>query len=59
MVKYRCPECGNADGLYVRADLRWHSETLEWRPDYSSIEEEVDCTECDHVGAIADFEVQA
>jgi len=57
-VRYRCPECGNTSGLYVRADLRWNEDTLEWEPDYSSIEEGVDCTECDHVGPMATFEVR-
>lgn len=54
---YRCPECGNRDGLYVRADLRWDAEDQEWQPVMDSLEEGVDCTECDHVGPIATFEV--
>ena len=57
-IMYRCPECGNREGLYVRADLRWHHETESWEPCLDSIEEGVDCTECDHVGPIASFETK-
>jgi DNA-directed RNA polymerase subunit RPC12/RpoP len=57
-VVYRCPECGSEEGLYVRADLRWNAGTREWEPVLDSIEEGVDCTECDHVGPIAAFEVE-
>lgn len=56
---YRCPECGTTDGLYVRADLRWNDQTLVWEPCLDSIEEGVDCTNCDHVGPIATFEREA
>lgn len=52
---YRCPECGNERGLYVRADLRWCREVRKWVP-CSGMEDAVDCTECDHVGPIATFE---
>jgi hypothetical protein len=58
-VTYRCPECGNSEGLYARGDLRWNTETQEWEADPWSIEEGVDCMECDHVGPMATFEVEA
>jgi DNA-directed RNA polymerase subunit RPC12/RpoP len=54
---YRCPECGNQDGLYARSDVRWDPEAREWRNVDSGMEDEVDCTECDHCAPMADFEV--
>lgn len=55
---YRCTECGNRDGLYTRGDFRWNYERREWEAVMDSIEEGVDCTECDYVGPIADFEME-
>ena len=55
---YRCPECGGRDNLYTRGDFRWDYARREWKAVMDSIEEGVDCTECDYVGPIADFEME-
>lgn len=55
---FRCPECGSQDSLYVRSDVRWDPIKREWRNVYGGMEDTVDCTECDHAGSIATFEVR-
>ena len=55
-VSYRCPKCGSQDGLYIRSDSRWDPDLGEWRTVWESIENEVDCTECDYLGPLAKFE---
>lgn len=58
MTKYRCPQCGSSEGLYVRTDARWFPESGLWLPVECGFEEGVDCTECDHIGPIAEYEVE-
>lgn len=41
-----CPNCGNQEGIYARADIRWQSMTQSW--EIADIEADLDCTECDH-----------
>ena len=54
MIKYRCPECGSEEYLYVRADARWNPETGSWETCF--IEDECDCTECDWAGPMSKAE---
>ena len=56
MTQYRCPQCGSSEGLYIRADLRWMPGDGTWK--MCDAEDEVDCTECDHMGPIAEYEVE-
>lgn len=56
MAQYRCPQCGSNDRLYIRADLRWMPGDGTWK--MCDAEDEVDCTECDHMGPIAEYEVE-
>ena len=55
---YRCPECGSQDSMYVRSDVRWDPDAREWRNVFGGMEDTVDCTECDHCGPMATFEVR-
>lgn len=48
----KCPECGNEQGLYARADIRWNVEQQGWI--ICDLEQVIDCTECD-----AEFELPA
>jgi hypothetical protein len=48
----RCPECGDADHLYARADIHWDRTSEIWR--IGNMEDAVDCTECDWTGSMAD-----
>lgn len=41
-----CPNCGGVEGIYARADLRWQDATQSW--EISHIEDELDCSTCDH-----------
>lgn len=45
-TKLHCPNCGSPHGVYAKADLRWQDMTQSW--EISHIEEQLDCTECDH-----------
>lgn len=44
-----CPECGDSDHLYDRADVRYDFETGDWV--IGDREGTIDCTECDWNGA--------
>jgi len=52
LTHHRCPECGDRDHLYGRADCRWSFEQQEWV--VGDMEDEIDCTECDWSGCTAD-----
>jgi predicted RNA-binding Zn-ribbon protein involved in translation (DUF1610 family) len=61
MIKgnYQCPQCGDNEHLYMRADICWNPESGQWS--YVSGSEEdyaVDCTECDWVGPLAHCELE-
>jgi DNA-directed RNA polymerase subunit RPC12/RpoP len=59
-IDYRCPECGDRDHLYMRADIRWSFKRQEWIHVHGSEEDhDVDCTECDWTGFIAEAEAEA
>jgi len=52
LTHHRCPECGNRDYLYGRADCRWNFEWQVWV--IGDMEDEIECTECDWIGCEAD-----
>ena len=57
MAEYRCPECGNMESLYMRADIRWNPHEKSWDPvDGSEEDYAVDCTDCDWTGPLAECE---
>lgn len=41
-----CPHCGNDQGIYARADIRWQPTTQSW--EIADIEADLDCMACDH-----------
>lgn len=49
---HRCPECGDAEHLYGRADVRWNRTVGAWVP--GDMEDGIECTECDWSGSLAD-----
>ena len=56
-LKYKCPKCGDATRLYMRADVRWNPALQDWEPvDGSGEDYDIDCTECDWNGPLADAE---
>lgn len=54
----RCPECGDADHLHGKADIRWDRVALEWII-AEWIEDGVECTSCDWSGAMEETAYQA
>lgn len=49
---HRCPECGDRDHLYGRADARWSHDDQDWIVTF--MEDEIECTECDWSGPLAE-----
>lgn len=47
-LHHRCPECGDRDHLYGRADVRWDFDRQEWT--VGDMEDQIECTECDWSG---------
>jgi hypothetical protein len=52
---YACPDCGDNEHLYDRADLRWNPIDQAW--EIGDAEGNIDCTECDWTGHITECEV--
>lgn len=48
----RCPECGDRDHLYGRADCKWNHDRQEWV--VGDMEDQIECTECDWSGSVDD-----
>jgi ribosomal protein S27E len=44
--KVACPNCGNTNGIYARADIRWQDVTHSW--EICEIVAPLDCNECEH-----------
>lgn len=51
----RCPECGDADHLHGKADVRWDRVAKAWII-AEWIEDGVECTTCDWSGAMEETE---
>jgi hypothetical protein len=49
-----CPRCGNSEGIYARADIRWDAKVREWIP--TDVEDQLDCIECDTCFTLEQFE---
>ena len=49
---HRCPECGERNHLYGRADCRWDHDRQEWV--VGDMENAIECTECDWSGGRED-----
>lgn len=50
----RCPECGGRDHLYSKAEIRWSHTDQAWMATGANWDHEIECTECDWQGSLAD-----
>lgn len=41
----KCPQCGDENHIYGRADVRWDPGLNVWS--VGDVEEQLECTECD------------